>query len=130
MIVRITQTGTNRMMHKLVRKNLMYELFAFALICAMNSQVSADPGISQDRLSRLDAVMSNYIEQEKLPGTVVYISQHGKPVYYKAFGWRDIEKHAVMKNDDIFRIASQTKAITTVETIPAPPEKLLRGPFR
>src|SRR5207253_10570155 len=45
---------------------------------------------------------------------VVLVLQDGKPVYDKAFGWRDKEAGSRMSTDTIFRIASQTKALTSV----------------
>jgi CubicO group peptidase (beta-lactamase class C family) len=49
-----------------------------------------------------------------IAGAVGFIAKDGKIVYDKSFGVSDIEKKTVMHNDDIFRIASQTKAITSV----------------
>ncbi len=49
-----------------------------------------------------------------MAGAVAYIVQDGKPVYNKAFGFADKSANQKMQTDNIFRIASQTKAITSV----------------
>ena len=96
------------------QKSILVILFALFYGSLSIAQTSGLSGISQERLSRLDAVMQEYINQDQLSGSAIYISQHGKPVYHKSFGMRDKELEDPMEKDDIFRIASQTKAITSV----------------
>jgi CubicO group peptidase (beta-lactamase class C family) len=59
-------------------------------------------------------VLNDYIKQGKLPGAVAMVIRHGKVGYFKSFGLKDIEEKKPMTNDAIFRIASMTKAITSV----------------
>lgn len=70
--------------------------------------------ISAERLARIDKVIQQYIDSGWIEGAVGYISRDGKIVYDKAFGKSDAQSDRVMSTDDIFRIASQTKAITSV----------------
>ena len=68
-------------------------------------------GISSVRLEKIGNMLRNSIEDGQIPGAVALIAKDGKIVYHKAFGdakanGEDLEK------DDIFRIASQSKAIT------------------
>jgi CubicO group peptidase (beta-lactamase class C family) len=70
-------------------------------------------GMSTERLKRIDANMSEWIASGKLNGAVALIVRNGKIVYDKAFGYDDLEKTRPMKADMIFRIASQSKAITS-----------------
>ncbi len=74
----------------------------------------APHGISQSRLAVLDATMKQYVADGKLAGAVVMIHQDGREVFSEAYGWRDREAGDRMEEDDIFRIASQTKALTSV----------------
>ncbi len=74
----------------------------------------APHGISQARLQVLDATMKQYVADGKLAGAVVMIHQDGREVFSEAYGWRDREAGDRMEEDDIFRIASQTKALTSV----------------
>ena len=71
-------------------------------------------GMSSERLKRIDANMNEWLASGKLNGAVALIIRNGKIVYHKAFGYDDLEKTRPMKTDMIFRIASQTKAITSV----------------
>lgn len=77
-------------------------------------QNDAPRGMSQARLAVLDATMERYVEEGKLAGAVVMIHQDGREVFSEAYGWRDREAGDRMEEDDIFRIASQTKALTSV----------------
>lgn len=74
----------------------------------------APHGISQARLQRLDDVLKAYVADGKIAGAVMMIHQHGREVFSEAYGWRDKEANAPMMEDTIFRIASQTKALTSV----------------
>ena len=69
-------------------------------------------GISAERLQRIDMMISEAIEAKQIPGAVSLISRNGKIVHLKAYGNADASGRA-LKVDDIFRIASQTKAITS-----------------
>jgi CubicO group peptidase (beta-lactamase class C family) len=73
-----------------------------------------DVGFSSSRLSRIDVMLDQYIKNQQIPGAVVYIVRDGKVAYHKAFGYSDVAKKTAMKKDDIFRIASQSKAITSL----------------
>ncbi|GAB3340399.1 serine hydrolase domain-containing protein [Larkinella ripae] len=42
------------------------------------------------------------------------MARNGKVVHHKAYGFSNLEKKIPLKRDDIYRIASQSKAITTV----------------
>lgn len=84
-------------------------LFAGALLCAQTSDLHYSP----ERLQKIDTVLQSYIDQNRLAGAVALVLQDGKPVYEKAFGWSDKEAGRKMTTDTIFRIASQSKAITS-----------------
>src|SRR5262245_38125665 len=76
----------------------------------------ADPqrvGVSPERLARIDAMCQEAIKSGSIPGMVALVARHGKIVYHKAFGMADNSTGRALKPDDIFRIASQTKAITS-----------------
>lgn len=70
-------------------------------------------GFSSERLTRIDKYFSELIENNKLPHAQAFIARRGKVVYFKSFGLKDNEKKTPLQNSDIFRLASQTKAITT-----------------
>ncbi len=70
-------------------------------------------GMSEERLMRIDAMCKEALEESQVPGMVALVARNGKIVYHKAFGMADNESGRALKRDDIFRIASQTKAITS-----------------
>jgi len=74
-------------------------------------------GFSSERLQRLTDAFQGYVKDGKLAGAVVLVARRGKVAYSGAFGQRDIETHAPMKEDAIFRIASQTKALVSVAAL-------------
>jgi CubicO group peptidase (beta-lactamase class C family) len=68
---------------------------------------------SSERLRRIDEMIHGYIDAGKLNGATALIARNGKIVYYRGFGYDDKENKKPMKRDAIFRIASQSKAITS-----------------
>jgi CubicO group peptidase (beta-lactamase class C family) len=71
-------------------------------------------GFSSERLKRLDAEMNEWAKKEWMNGGVALIIRNGKVAYYKAAGVNDMDTKSALQKDAIFRIASQTKAITSV----------------
>ena len=78
-----------------------------------NAAKPEDAGFSSQRLQRIDEMAEAYVKNQQLPGAVCMIIRDGKIVYYRAFGYSDVEKKTPLRKDDIFRIASQSKAITS-----------------
>src|SRR5258708_121864 len=72
----------------------------------------SENGMSADRLGHIDGMINDLISKKRIPGAVVFVSRNGKVVYHKAYGYSDTDKQTAMKKDDIFRIASQSKAFT------------------
>ena len=69
-------------------------------------------GVSPERLARIDRAIEETVKAGGIPGAVALVARKGKIVYHKAFGMADNAAGRPLKPDDIFRIASQTKAIT------------------
>ncbi len=106
----------------------MKYLISFFVICfalIVNAQtksikhspilIETDPGsvgMSSERLMRIDRMCTEAVSNGEVPGIVALVCRNGKIVFYKAFGMADNEKKRILKRDDIFRIASQSKAIT------------------
>jgi CubicO group peptidase (beta-lactamase class C family) len=68
--------------------------------------------MSPGRLARIDAWMEQAIAEKQLNGAVAIVHRNNQLVYHKAFGLMDVKTQQAMPKDAIFRIASQTKAIT------------------
>ena len=71
-------------------------------------------GFSQERLGRIDAVINAEISNGKIPGAVALIARNGRLAYFKSFGFADMDAQIPIQKDSIFRLASMTKAITSV----------------
>jgi CubicO group peptidase (beta-lactamase class C family) len=56
----------------------------------------------------------NEIATGKIPGAILLIQQHGKPVYSENFGVRDVATKIPISPDTIFRLYSMSKPITSV----------------
>jgi CubicO group peptidase (beta-lactamase class C family) len=102
-------------------KNFKFFLLGFLVsftICSEAQYLRAtdteEIGLSSDRLKVIDQVLQKYIDKKEIPGAVALIARKGKVGYLKSFGMNDIENNQPITNDAIFRIASMTKAITTV----------------
>ncbi|MDZ7694161.1 MAG: serine hydrolase domain-containing protein [Balneolaceae bacterium] len=71
-------------------------------------------GLSSERLDRLEQLIQQHIGQEKMAGINTLILRNGKAAYFKSHGLMNIEEERPMGKDAIFRIASMSKAVTSV----------------
>ena len=104
----------------------IFPIFFFVVSLTVNAQTpsikksppltEASPqsvGISTERLARIDKMCEDAVSEGDIPGAVALVARHGKIVYLKAFGMADNQTERTCRTDDIFRIASQSKAITS-----------------
>lgn len=93
-------------------------LFAVAVVLAGSLPAQAPkPGLAPDRVARIDKGLQQYVDENRVAGIVALVLQDGRPVYERAFGWSDKEAGRRMTTDAIFRIASQSKAITSAAVL-------------
>jgi CubicO group peptidase (beta-lactamase class C family) len=99
-----------------MKRLLLLVVFALVSCIGPSAQVMSPPpsGFAPDRLARIHRVFQQFVDEDRLAGAVVMVMRDGKPVYEKAFGWSDKEADRRMTTDSIFRIASQSKALTSV----------------
>jgi CubicO group peptidase (beta-lactamase class C family) len=71
-------------------------------------------GFSKEKINRIETVMNDLIDEGVFSGAVALVARHDKVGYLKAFGTRGAGADEKMTTDKIFRIASMSKAITTV----------------
>ena len=69
-------------------------------------------GMSSERLNRISNMIQSSIAEMQIPGAVALVARNGKIVFHEAFGTKN-ENGDALEKDDIFRIASQSKAITS-----------------
>lgn len=70
-------------------------------------------GFEPARLARIDTVLADAVARDEIAGAVVLVLRDDVVAYEHAAGWSDREARRPMKPDAIFRIASQTKALTS-----------------
>src|ERR1017187_8073663 len=63
------------------------------------SPQAASSSFAPDKLLRVGDYIRNEISTGKIPGAVLLIQQHGRPVYFESFGVRDVESRAPMTPD-------------------------------
>jgi CubicO group peptidase (beta-lactamase class C family) len=107
-------------------KTLSSIVLALALVAVAQPRSRADqaahaassaPSLSAERLARIDAVLQQYVDENRLAGAVALVLRDGQTAYERAVGWSDKEAGRRMAPNTIFRIASQTKAITSVAVL-------------
>jgi len=75
---------------------------------------AAAPGFSAERLARIDRFLQQAVDSNRIAGAVALVLRDGRVAYERAVGWADKEAGRRMTMDAIFRIASQSKALTSV----------------
>jgi CubicO group peptidase (beta-lactamase class C family) len=80
-------------------------------------EIPAGAHFNPDKLARVTEFFKNEVTTGKIPGAIVLIQQHGKPVYHEFFGVQDTVSKAPMTDQTIFRLFSMTKAITAVTSM-------------
>ena len=74
---------------------------------------ATEQGMSSERLAKIDHMLNDAIKEGQIPGAVALIARNGKIIFYNAYGMSNNNAKQDLKKDAIFRIASQTKAITS-----------------
>ena len=91
--------------------------FLIAVLAAAPLLAHAQSGFDKERLARIDRFMQMYVDSNRVAGATALVLRDGKPVYEHSVGWVDKESNRKMTSDAIFRIASQSKAITSVAAL-------------
>jgi CubicO group peptidase (beta-lactamase class C family) len=76
--------------------------------------IPAGAHFNPQKLEKIGEFFRNEIANGKIPGAILLIQQHGKPVYHESFGVQDVVSKAPITDQTIFRLFSMTKAITSV----------------
>lgn len=73
---------------------------------------ASDNGTTTSKWHKADSIMRAAIDKEVVPGAVMLIAQNGTIQHYAAYGVADVRDGAAMEKDAVFRICSQSKALT------------------
>lgn len=102
-----------------LKQLLSLTLVSFVLSFGTESfaQTSTSPesvGLSSERLKRIDDVMTRYMDNDYISGSITAVARHGETVHFSAQGYMDRENAIDMRDDAIFRMASMSKPVTGV----------------
>jgi CubicO group peptidase (beta-lactamase class C family) len=78
------------------------------------SQINNISTFDNAKLARVDTFINEWVSSGKVPNASIFISHKGKPIMHKGYGYKNMEDKVLLKKDDIFRIASQTKLLTSL----------------
>ena len=99
-------------------KSLATTLFLlFAIVLLSNAQTiqlnTKNNAVDYERMAKIDGLVNDYINKNWLTGAVSIVIKDNQVVQYKGYGYADVATKKPMQKDQIFRIMSQTKAITS-----------------
>jgi CubicO group peptidase (beta-lactamase class C family) len=109
-----------------VRRNGHWRALAAALLLIVSAEALAAQGapagsvpamrlgFAVGRLARIDSAFERAVRRGEIAGAVVLVMRDGQTAYERAFGWADREAGRHMRPDAVFRIASESKAVTSV----------------
>ena len=87
-------------------------LTASASVGAVVRHAAAQGGAAQSR--QIDAVLRRATDAKEVPGVIAVAANDKGVIYEGAFGTRNLAQGPAMTIDTIFRLASMTKAVTSV----------------
>src|SRR5262249_61898069 len=85
-----------------------------AFIAGLALSPSASHGVAAQEPARIDRFVQSYVDSNRIAGAVVLVLRDGKVVYERSAGWADREANRPMTANAIFRIASESKPVTSV----------------
>ena len=93
------------------------KLYIFLVLLVIGCTNSENSRIDLERLKVVEELVTDDINNNKIPGGVVLVGNEKGIVYQKAFGIKNPLTNEKYSTDDIFRIASMTKAITSIAVL-------------
>ena len=107
----------------MISRHGLRSLFCGALLTVAAASSAAAEGtfdippgahFNPQRLEKIGEFFRNEVATGKIPGALLLIQRHGKPVYHESFGVQDVVSKAPITDKTIFRLFSMTKPITSI----------------
>ena len=95
----------------------MLKLIVILALISFNFSNSQTNKIEKKNLLLIDSMINNEILENKIPGAVVLVGDNREIIFHKAYGLSNVQFNRAFNINDIFRIASMTKAITAFAVI-------------
>jgi CubicO group peptidase (beta-lactamase class C family) len=90
---------------------LLLFVFPFSIHAQVLQSNGKNNSVNYERLAKIDDLINDYIKKDWVKGVVTIVVKDNQVVQYKGYGNADAETKEAMKKDELFRIASQTKAL-------------------
>ena len=97
-----------------MRLPLAILFFTIFFILSCNNTNIESNFLNPSELNQIENLIEKAIDKNSIPGAVVLVAKNNQIIYKKAFGIKNPETNDPYQIDDIFRIASMTKAITYI----------------
>ena len=96
---------------------LLAAMFTLPVHAEGTYDIPAGAHFNPEKLARVGDYLRDQVANGKIPGAIILIQQHGKPVYHEFIGVQDVVSKKPMTDQTIFRLFSMTKAITSVTAV-------------
>lgn len=83
----------------------------------LSYSIPEEVGLNSSKLNKIDSIANAVIKEKMAPGLQVLVARKGKVVYNKSFGHHTDKNKTVVKNSDIYDIASITKILASLPLI-------------
>lgn len=83
----------------------IYTLLIFMVFTMIGSSYAQSPTFEED--------LQQIIQKHEAVGLAIVVVKNGKPVFEKAYGYKDLEKKTALSTQDLFRIASISKSFSS-----------------
>ena len=118
-------TGQQFEQHQILspnRRSLSRFIQAFTLISLLTyptikAETLPITGLPDSRLASFDALMTEFVQDRRVPGGSLAIARNGRLIYARGFGWANEKKGEAVRPDSRFRIASISKPITAAAVL-------------
>lgn len=101
----------------LMKNIFVFVVAIFLMLTSCTNKKSAPAEgeiISSPEYEKIDSLLNDFVDKQKIQGAVALVAHEGKIVYHQAVGYSNIEEAQAQTIHDIFRIASMTKQITSL----------------
>ena len=102
-----------------LRLSVLLLATSFLLISATSSTATeltmgraVQVGVNPELLNQAASLIEEAVADDKIPGAVILVARKGKIILHQAYGHRNLERTRPMQADSLFRMASNSKAIT------------------
>jgi len=96
---------------------LLAAMFTLPVHAEGTYDIPAGAHFNLEKLARVGDYLRDQVANGKIPGAIILIQQHGKPIYHEFIGVQDVVSKKPMTDQTIFRLFSMTKAITSVTAV-------------